>query len=111
MDDFLIFSPNLNQAYAKTLQLLLNTIMNGWVFSTKKFIICTKVDFCGLQLQTNREGKVVITPSSERISALLNFPSPQSKREVKSLIGLLNTFSKYLGNVSQMTSRIKELAR
>ena len=77
MDDFLIFSTSINQAYTKTLQLLLNAVMNGWVFSLKKFKIATKVEFCGLDLQANRDGKVVITPSSERIAALLNFQSPE----------------------------------
>ena len=53
----------------------------------------------------------MIKPSKERIAALINFPSPQNKREVKSLIGLLNTFQKHLGNVSQLTNKLKELTK
>ena len=109
MDDFLIFLSSLNQAYAKTLQLLLNAVMNGLVFSMRKFKIGTKLEFCGHDIEANSDGKVILSPSSERISALINFPSPQNKREVKSLLDLLNTFTKYLGNVSQLTHHIKEL--
>ena len=111
MDDFLLFSAGLNDAYKKTLQLLLNAVMNGWVFSMRKFRVGTKLDFCGLALEATSEGNVILSPSSDRIAALVNFPSPRSKKEVKSLLGLLNTFTKHLGNISSLTYHIRQLAK
>merc|ERR1711942_472541 len=111
MDDFLPFSGGLNEAYTKTLQLLMNAVLNGWVFSHKKFKISTRVEFCGLDLEANQDGQVIISPSPDRLSALLDFPSPTTKREVKSLVGLLNTFSRYIPNVSQLTVKMRELTR
>merc|ERR1711867_192635 len=111
MDDFLFFSSGINEAYAKTLQLLLNAVMNGWVFSMRKFRVGTKLDFCGLALEANSEGKVLLTSSSERIAALVNFPSPKNRREVKSLIGLLNTFTKHMGKTSELAFHIMQLAK
>ena len=95
MDDFLVFANGLNEAYSKTLQLLINAVMHGWVFSRRKMRVSTDVNFCGLALHTTSEGNVVIQPTKDRLAALLDFPSPQSKKEVKSLVGLLNTFSKH----------------
>merc|ERR1711867_209747 len=111
MDDFLLFSLGINEVYAKTLRLLLNAVMHGWVFSMRKFRVGTQLDFCGLHLEANSAGKVILTPSSERIAALVNFPSPQNRREVKSLIGLLNTFSKHMGKTSELAYHIMQLAK
>ena len=56
MDDFLLFAVSINEAYKKALQLLLNAVLNGWVFSNKKFRISTRVEFCGLGLEANQDG-------------------------------------------------------
>ena len=96
MDDFLVVSRGINEAYSRTLQLLMNAVMHGWVFSKRKLKVATGVNFCGLWLHTTSEGNMVVQPSEDRLSALINFPSPTSKKEVKSLVGLLNTFSKYI---------------
>ena len=111
MDDFLLFAGEINEAYKKTLQLLLNAVLNGWVFSNKKFRVSTRIEFCGIDLEANQDGQVVISPSPDRLSALLEFPSPTTKKEVKSLVGFLNTFSKYIPNVSQLTVKMRELTK
>ena len=57
MDDFLLFAKDLNEAYRKTLQLLLNAVLNGWFFSQKKFKVSTQVEFWGLDLEANQTGQ------------------------------------------------------
>ena len=109
IDDFLLTAKGLNDAYSKSLQLLMNAVMHGWVFSRKKMKVSTEVDFCGLTLQATSAGAVVVTPTRDRLAALLDFPSPTSKKEVKSLIGLLNTFNKHIPHVSNLTARMREL--
>ena len=111
MDDFIMFAGGINEAYKKALQLLLNAVLNGWVISNKKFNVSTRVEFCGLELEANQDGQVVISPSPDRLAALLDFPSPTTKKEVKSLVGLLNTFSKHIPNVSKLTVKMRELTR
>ena len=111
MDDFILFAGNINEAYRKTLQLLLNAVLNGWVFSNRKFRISTSVEFCGLDLEANQAGQVIISPSPDRLSALLDFPSPTNKKEVKSLLGLLTTFRKHILNVSKLTVKLRELTK
>ena len=85
--------------------------MHGWVFSRRKMRVSTDVNFCGLALHTTSEGNVVIKPTKDRLAALLDFPSPQSKKEVKSLVGLLNTFSKHIPRVSSLTAKMQELTK
>ena len=85
--------------------------MHGWVFSRKKMKVSTQVDFCGLTLQATSTGAVVVTPTRDRLAALLDFPSPTSKKEVKSLIGLLNTFNKHIPNFSNLKARMRELTK
>ena len=70
-------------------KILMNAVLNGWIFSNRKFRVSTKVEFCGLGLEANEDGQVVISPSPDRLSALLDFPSPKTKKEGKSLVGLL----------------------
>ena len=62
MDDFLIFAGGVNEAYHKALQLLMNAVLNGWIFSNRKFRVSTKVEFCGLGLEATQDGQVVISP-------------------------------------------------
>ena len=80
MDDFLLTARGLNDAYEKCLQLLINAVMSGWVFSRKKMKVSTSVDFCGLTLQATREGAVLVTPTKDRLKALVDFPSPTTKK-------------------------------
>ena len=47
MDDFLVVSKGLNEAYTRTLQLLINAVMHGWVFSRRKMRVATDVISAG----------------------------------------------------------------
>ena len=79
---------------------MINAVMSGWVFSRKKMEVSTSVDFCGLTLQATCEGAVLVTPTKDRLKALVDFPSPTIKKEVKSLVGVLNMFNKHIPHVS-----------
>ena len=63
-------------------------------FSKEKITIRQNAKVTGLGLGANPERNVAMKPDIKRVEALLNIQSPNNKKEVVSLIGLLSTFNK-----------------
>ena len=61
------------------------------------FFFDPSVEYFGHQI--SKDG---ISPTKGKVHAILNMPSPQSVTELKSYLGLLNYYSKFLPNLSSV---------
>ena len=52
---------------------------------------------------------VTILPSHNTIKELINFTSPRTKKQLQSLLGVLNNLMKWIPGLSNHTSSIREL--
>ena len=87
---------------------MMNAVLKGWVFSTKKACISNRVTFRGLDLRADNNKNVHVLPEINRISALTELPAPKTKREAQSLIGLLVSFSKWIPGLTKKMINIKQ---
>lgn len=72
----------------------------------KCFFMVDEVVFLGHRI--NKEG---IHPVDDKIQAIRDAPSPRSITELKSYLGLLNYYSKFLRNLSPVLAPLHELLR
>lgn len=81
--------------------------INNVKFNWKKFQFkLTEVTFLGQIISA--EG---IKPDSHNVRAILELESPQNKTEVLRVLGLLKFFSKFIPNLSQLTTNLRELTK
>ena len=52
-----------------------------------------------------------VRPDRVKVTAILNMPEPQSKQDVRRLIGMLNYLSPYIPNMSAVTASIRDLLK
>ena len=52
-----------------------------------------------------------VRPDRVKVTAILNMPEPQSKEDVRRLIGMLNYLSPYIPNMSAVTAPIRDLLK
>ena len=64
-------------------------------------------------LKRTREQNIKFNPSKIqfKVTAILNMPEPQSKEDVRRLIGMLNYSSPYIPNMSAVTAPIRDLLK
>ena len=62
LDDILLHASSLKEAYLLGSRLMMNAIMKGWIFSSRKARISNKVTFCGLSLAADKDRQVSILP-------------------------------------------------
>ena len=84
-----------------------NAILKGWVFSSKKAKVSNRVTFCGLDLHSDSNKKVVILPEINRVKTLTELPSPSTRKEAQSMVGLLVSFSKWVPGLTKLMTHMK----
>ena len=67
---------------------------------------CTEVDFYGKTYTTDG-----YKPAEKKISAIVKMPPPNSKREVKSFIGMINYLTKFSPRLTELSEPIRELIK
>ena len=78
--------------------------------SPKKFKIGSEVTFGGFRISRDVANDVVlIQPSLEKIEAVKNLKTPQSKQEVQSLVGFLSQLSSFVPSVKTVIPNIRRL--
>ena len=63
--------------------------------------------FCGLDLHADNNKKVSVLPEINRIQTLTELPSPSTRKEAQSLIGLLVLFSKWVPGLTKLMRNMK----
>lgn len=95
-DDVLIYSCSWSE-HVKSFGAILGILsQNNLVVRPKKtFCGFSRIDFLGYTI-----GNGVITPLSDNVTKILNIQQPKTKKQVKSIIGLVNFYAKFIPNIS-----------
>ena len=72
---------------------------HGVTLSRKKFNCSTIIKYGGHILDTTGE-ELVVRPDPEKFERLRSFPSPKSKEDEQSLVGVIKTFDRWCMNLS-----------
>ena len=67
---------------------------------------CTEVNFYVENYTTDGH-----KPAQNKVTAILQMPSPRSKKEVQSFIGMINYLSKFSPRLTEIAEPIKELVK
>lgn len=107
LDDIIIAT----ETFAEHIEILkivaLRIKQSGLTISVKKSKFCTR--------QLNYLGYVVdqdgIRPDPEKISAMTNYPTPHSVKDVRRLLGLVGWYRRFIPNFSNITAPISDLLK
>ena len=105
MDDILVWG-HTEKEHDERLEAVRDRIRKyGLMMNQEKCVVKKNaITFLGEEL--SEDG---ITPSQDRISAILKMISPQNKEEVQRLLGLVNYVGKYVDNLSYRTKHMRTL--
>ena len=109
IDDLLLMPKTLNDAYKDGASVLQEAIKKNFKFSPGKFIISPQITFSGLYLTSSPSGSVGIYPDFTRVKDFIQLKTPNSKEELRSLMGLLATFHKWNGSIAKETVHMRKL--
>ena len=105
IDDILVASKSENEHEQHLKQLFQVLTSNNLVINTDKSSFFQQtVNFLGHLVNANG-----LSVDPEKVSAITNYPKPTSKRAVKSFIGLLNHYRRFLPNIGQILAPLHEL--
>ena len=76
--------------------------------SLKKFKIGRRIKFWGFII-ANVDGKVNIEADTGKLERIRDFPTPQSKDDIASFVGLVKTLNNWSGAISLKMENIREL--
>ena len=111
-DDVLVTGPN-DACHVKTLECHVKTLENV-LCRIAKHNIRLKVSKCKfMQTQVEYMGYLVdakgLHPTDEKVEAIVQAPTPANVTELKSYLGLLNYYARFLGNLSTVLHPLLEL--
>ena len=72
----------------------------------KSHFYAEKIDFLGQTLSEE-----FVSPQSEKIQAILDFPLPESKKKLQSFLGLCNYYRNYLSNFATLTCNLYNMVK
>ena len=110
MDDFMSACMSLKDAYLRGSTLLTNAVKRNWKFSRRKAQVSTKITFCGLTIEATPKGKVLVTPSAQRLEELKALEVPRSIPEVRRVVGVFQTFNVHVASLSTKIPNLQKLA-
>lgn len=107
LDDILIYS-NSREDHLKHLRIVLQRLKDNslYVEKSKYESMTDKTEFLGLQV-----GKKGIRVSDERKRVVQDWPTPQTISELRSLIGLLQFFRRFIHGFSETAAPLTNLTR
>lgn len=107
MDDILVYGDT-EQQHDERLHQVLTTIKNaGLKLNQKKCVFRVQsLDFLGHHVSSNG-----ISPSQEKLRAVMQMKPPANTTELKSVLGLLNYLCRYVQNLSTVLKPMSDLLR
>ena len=107
VDDVTIFSSSLEEHF-EHLQTVLNAIRKaGLTLNRKKCdFMKQSIEYLGFIIGHNS-----IKPSQEKIKCIINYPTPKSKKELKSFLGLVNSYRALIEEYAERTADMYHLLK
>ena len=107
MDDFLIWGKTLEQ-HDRHLKKCLDRLKDfGLTLNQDKCEVrLTEIKYLGDKLTQNG-----ILPDEKKISAILDYCTPQGRGDVQRLLGMINYISKFIQHMSDITAPLRELLK
>ena len=107
LDDILIASETAAEHF-QCLQHVFETLKsaNLKIYIKKCHFYAEKIDFLGQTLSED-----FVSPQSEKIQAILDFPLPESKKKLLSFLGLCNYYRNYLSNFATLTCNLYNMVK
>ena len=105
LDDILIFSPD-EQTHTQHVRLVLQRLLQNQLFvkAEKCEFHKPSISFLGFVLA---EGEIRMDP--EKVSAVANWTTPSSRKEVQRFLGFANFYRKFIRNYSTVASPLHDL--
>ena len=100
VDDILIIGKDKQECFERFEAICKILEKYGMVASLSKLKEGKEVEYCGYIIKVTIEaGPVTISPSKEKVNALIDIPQPQTKTQLKRFLGLINPLCNYLPNI------------
>lgn len=105
MDDIVIFSATFEEHLTNLEQVFQRLSHSGISLKLSKCIFASdKVDFLGFELSQNG-----LTPQYKLTEAIDNFKRPETKKELKSFLGLAGFYRSFITNFAQISQPLNRL--
>lgn len=107
IDDIIIFSKDWN-SHVGHVKAVLTSIQNAGLTANPK-----KCEFAARELEFlgHLVGNGQVKPTSDKVQAILNIPVPTKKKEVRSFLGSINFYRKFIENFSEKSASLSDLTR
>jgi len=104
MDDILIYSkdPNKHLADIQTVLQLLKK-ENLKIQLDKSYFFKNEVNFLGFKISDKG-----VEPNPKKVEAIKNFPIPKTQKEIKSYLGMIGYYRKFIPNFSKLTKPLTQ---
>ena len=105
LDDILIFSSSLQEHVQHVRRVLLRLLENGLFVKAEKCVFhAQSVSFLGHIIST--EG---VRMDPEKVKAVVNWPSPESRKALQRFLGFANFYRRFIRNFSQLAAPLTAL--
>jgi hypothetical protein len=107
VDDLIVYSSSWDD-HVRDLDKIFNVLRsNGITLNLRKCAFAqTTVKFLGYIV-----GQGEISPDPAKVDALRNFPKPERKKQLRSYLGFLNFYRRFVPNLAQQTAVLTEMLR
>ena len=109
IDDFCLHGITLNRLWTWASRLLHNACRMNWKFNPSKAECATAVEFCGYTMKAAPDLTVSMLPSPNSITDLTQFEPPRTKKQLQSLLGVMNCLMKWIPGLSRLSAEIRAL--
>lgn len=100
LDDILIHSASIEEN-KEHVKIVIKILQENGLFakSSKCIFAAQKVEFLGHNVSYNK-----ITPSDEKVKAVMSWNSPQSTKQVRTFVGFVTFYSRFIPKFSEKTA-------
>ena len=107
LDDIVIFSPSWEDHLEHLAKVFKTIAEAGLTINPEKCMIAAKsIQYLGY---TIKEG--LIEPQMSKVEAILNIPIPSNKKEIRSFLGLVGYYRRFIPRFSELASPLTEMLK
>ena len=111
IDDFCLHGTTLDHLWTWASRLLHNACRMNWKFNPDKAQCASAMEFCGYTMKAAADLTVSILPSPNSIADLTKFEPPRTKRQLQSLLGVMNCMIKRIPGLNRLSAEIRALSK